>query len=103
MGSVPKGIIVIIVVYRLSFSIQILVKANGGFGCTGGGGGRTAIYYSVLNDDVIHEVTGGEGLSDEHGASGTVYLKREGEDEWKVVKSYNDFPTARSQVRVIRF
>ena len=47
-----------------------------------------AIFYDVLHDDVKHEIAGGEGFNYEHGASGTVYLKREGEEESKVVKSY---------------
>nr|XP_054759184.1 uncharacterized protein LOC129265193 [Lytechinus pictus] len=76
-----------------------VISANGGAGTCGGGGGRMALYYKHLSDGVNHEVRGGQGSLYEHGASGTVYLKEEGDVERKILKSYNHFARASSQVR----
>ena len=57
-----------------------------------------ALYYQYLSNEVTHEVEGGQGSKYEHGASGTVYLKEEWGSGKKVLKSYNNFPTASSQV-----
>ncbi|XP_071498055.1 uncharacterized protein [Diadema antillarum] len=81
-----------------------VISANGGAGQGGGGGGRMALYYQYLSEGIAHRVEGGactssSGSTCEHGASGTVYLKQEGDAERRVLKSYNDFPTASSQTR----
>ena len=62
-----------------------------------------ALYYQYLSEEVTHEVEGGQGSSYEHGASGTVYLKEEWGSGKKVLKSYNNFPTASSQVSKLSY
>ena len=57
-----------------------------------------AIYYDETKFDGDFEVKGGAGVN-EHGASGTVYLKRTTAGrEHKTLKTYNRFNGAQDQV-----
>ena len=57
-----------------------------------------AVYFEENKFDGEFEARGGTGVI-EHGASGTIYLKKNtGEDEHKTLKVYNQVNTARTQV-----
>ncbi|XP_070535279.1 uncharacterized protein [Ptychodera flava] len=56
------------------------IQVNGGNGHGGGSGGRLALYYEEDDFDGVFESAGGSG-ENEHGAAGTVYLKKISEDE----------------------
>ena len=63
---------------------------NGGSGYGGGGGGRMALNFELMDFDGSLESSGGEGQA-EHGASGTVFFKQQHSVEKTTLKIYNGY------------
>ncbi|XP_077861760.1 LOW QUALITY PROTEIN: uncharacterized protein LOC100369350 [Saccoglossus kowalevskii] len=77
------------------------IQVNGGSGHGGGSGGRLALYYEEDDYSGVFESAGGAGYN-EHGASGTVYLKKQHDDleeEYRTLRIYNSFEYANKQSR----